>query len=67
MELGLFAGRMPGKLIVYCPEGFWRKGNVDITCKYYGVRQVGSEIGLWTELKRRLSITHSMRSIWNDN
>jgi nucleoside 2-deoxyribosyltransferase-like protein len=30
LELGLFAGS--GKLIVCCPEGFWRKGNVDIIC-----------------------------------
>ena len=28
LELGLFA--KSGKLIVVCPEGFWRKGNVNI-------------------------------------
>lgn len=38
LELGLFA--KTGKLIVCCPEGFWRKGNVDIVCKRYGVMQV---------------------------
>lgn len=37
LELGLF-GRT-GKLIVCCPEGFWRKGNVDITCNAYGIEQ----------------------------
>ena len=37
LELGLFA--KSEKLIVYCPEGFWRKGNVDIVCRRYGVRQ----------------------------
>lgn len=36
LELGLFA--QSGKLIVCCPEGFWRKGNVDIVCARYGVR-----------------------------
>ncbi len=36
LELGLFAHT--GKLIVICPDGFWRKWNVDIVCKRYGVR-----------------------------
>jgi hypothetical protein len=35
LELGLFA--RSGKLIVCCPDGFWRKGNVEVVCKYYGV------------------------------
>ena len=38
LELGLFA--QSGKLIVCCPEGFWRKGNVDIVCEKYGIGQV---------------------------
>jgi len=38
LELGLFAHS--GKLIVCCPPGFWRKGNVDIVCKRYGITQV---------------------------
>lgn len=38
LELGLHA--RSGKLIVLCPDGFWRKGNVDITAQAYGVRQV---------------------------
>lgn len=38
LELGLFAHS--GKVIVCCPNGFWRKGNVDIVCARYGVRQV---------------------------
>lgn len=37
LELGLFV--KSGKLIVVCPEGFWRKGNVDIVCERYGVKQ----------------------------
>jgi hypothetical protein len=40
LELGLFA--RTGKLVVCCPEGFWRKGNIDIVCEKYGIRQVGS-------------------------
>ena len=35
LEIGLFA--RTGKLIVVCPPGFWRKGNVDIVCVRYRV------------------------------
>jgi len=40
LELGLHAKSK--KLIVFCPEGFWRKGNVDIVCEKYGITQVES-------------------------
>lgn len=40
LELGLYAAS--GKMILYCPEGFWRKGNVDIVATRYGIRQVHS-------------------------
>lgn len=40
LELGLFAKF--STVIVCCPEGFWRKGNVDIVCEKYGVRQVNT-------------------------
>lgn len=38
LELGLFA-RESGtrKLIVFCGEKFWRRGNVEITCERYGI------------------------------
>ncbi len=49
LELGLFAASR--KLIVCCPEGFWRKGNVDIVCEKYGIRQVASLEALAWELK----------------
>lgn len=35
LELGLYA--QSGKLLVCCPEGFWRKGNVDVVCAKYGI------------------------------
>lgn len=40
LEFGLYA--RTGRLIVLAPEGFWRKGNVDITAERYGVTQVDS-------------------------
>lgn len=38
LELGLGANNR--QLIVCCPEGFWRKGNVDMVCRKFGVSQV---------------------------
>jgi len=38
LELGLFV--RSGVMIVCCPDGFWRKGNVDIVCNKYGTLQV---------------------------
>ena len=38
LELGLHARSK--KMVVCCPEGFWRKGNVDIVCARYGIEQV---------------------------
>ena len=35
LELGLFAAS--NKLLVCCPEGFWRRGNVEIVCEKYGI------------------------------
>ena len=36
LELGLVAGKQQDALIC-CPEGFWRKGNVELTAKRYGL------------------------------
>lgn len=33
LELGLFGK----KTVVCCPDGFWRRGNVEIVCKRYGI------------------------------
>ena len=35
LELGKFADS--GKMIVCCPKGFWRKGNVDVVCSRMGI------------------------------
>jgi len=35
LELGLYASS--GKVLVCCPIGFWRKGNVDIVCERYNI------------------------------
>ena len=38
LELGLFS--RSDKLMVICPDGFWRKGNVDIVCEKYNIKNV---------------------------
>lgn len=38
LEFGLYA--RSNKLVVCCPEGFWRKGNVDILCRRFNIIQV---------------------------
>jgi len=35
LELGLFARSR--KLIICCPDGFWRKGNVEVTCARFNI------------------------------
>jgi hypothetical protein len=35
LELGLYAGER--KMIVVCPDGFWRKGNVSVVCTRYSI------------------------------
>lgn len=40
LEFGLYA--RGGRLIVLCPDGFWRKGNIEVTADYYGVKRVDS-------------------------
>lgn len=52
LELGLFAHS--GKLLVCCPEGFWRKGNVDVVCARYGVPTVPDLPGLIATARQRL-------------
>ena len=40
LELGRVSALENKLAIVICPEGFWRKGNVDIMCLRYGMTMV---------------------------
>ncbi|ALN93347.1 hypothetical protein LG3211_4413 [Lysobacter gummosus] len=53
LELGLHAGS--GKLLLACPEGFWRKGNVDITADRYAVPRYESLPALIEAVRARLA------------
>jgi hypothetical protein len=50
--LGLYAGT--GKAIVCCPEGFWKRGNIQIVCERYGVDLVESVGELGDKVRARL-------------
>lgn len=52
LELGLFANQK--EMIVCCPDGFWRKGNVDVVCKRYGVTQIDDLTNAITHLTSRI-------------
>ncbi len=55
LELGLHAAS--GKMIVVCPDGFWRKGNVEIVCARYGIpmyEDIESGIGALATKVRQL-------------
>lgn len=52
LELGLFAAS--GKVIVCCPPGYWRRGNVQVVCARFGVRLVEELATLVAELRERL-------------
>ena len=52
LELGMHAAT--GKLVVCCPPGFWRRGNVQIVCHRYGIPLVETREELISEVKARL-------------
>ncbi|MFD2428312.1 nucleoside 2-deoxyribosyltransferase domain-containing protein [Sphingobium scionense] len=60
LEMGLHA--RGGKLVVLCPEGFWRKGNVDITAARYGVEQVSTIEELTAVVRRRIAAANKALS-----
>lgn len=60
LELGLHAESR--KLIVCCPPGFWRKGNVDIVCREYKVEQVEDLDQLAAVVRRRMKSIDEFRA-----
>jgi len=53
LELGLCA--RSGKLMVCCPEGFWRRGNVEMVCRRHRIPLFDSLDGLVADLRERVS------------
>lgn len=55
LELGILTAN-PDKLLVCCPDGYWRKGNVDVVCQRYGIAQVPDKDTMITTVKRAISV-----------
>ncbi|MEM7372849.1 MAG: nucleoside 2-deoxyribosyltransferase domain-containing protein [Bacteroidota bacterium] len=53
LELGLFARSQ--KIYVCCPDGYWRKGNVDIICNRYEIPQYPNLEDLVSALTQHLT------------
>ncbi|EFX02061.1 hypothetical protein CMQ_2110 [Grosmannia clavigera kw1407] len=55
LELGLCA-RTPGKAIVLCPEGYWKRGNVQIVCQKLAIEMAETIEGLEEAIRERLCV-----------
>lgn len=56
LELGLVATDHKGRGAVYCPAGYWRKGNVDIVCDRFGMFRASNWEDLYGFARRRLGL-----------
>ncbi len=52
LELGLCA--RSGKAVVCCPEGYWRRGNIEVVCRRYQVPLVSELPELIKAVRQRL-------------
>lgn len=52
LELGLAA--RSGKLVVCCPDGYWRKGNIEVVCARYRIPLVEDLDALIALVRERL-------------
>ncbi|KAJ7686652.1 hypothetical protein B0H17DRAFT_1204078 [Mycena rosella] len=57
LELGLFAAS--GKMVVCCPDGFYRKGNVEIVCERAKIPLVHTLDQLIDKVIERLTVTEA--------
>lgn len=55
LEFGLWA-QVPGKVIAVCPEGYWKRGNVQIVCHKLGVEMLDDIDELAGAVVRKLSL-----------
>ena len=52
LELGLFA--KSGKIVVGCPPGFWRRGNIEVVCARFGAPLVADWDAFVAAVRARL-------------
>ena len=52
LELGL--GAASGKMLVVCPEGFWKRGNIQVVCQRFGISMLDNEQDLMIAVEKKL-------------
>lgn len=57
LELGIFHKK---NIIVCCPEGFWRKGNIDIVCRRYDIPKTETIKELIDEMKYLIKLENKI-------
>lgn len=62
LELGKVT-KYPEKVLVCCPEGFWRKGNVDITCYLTGIPVCSTMSVFKVELANKIRSAYAQKQI----
>lgn len=62
LELGMFANKRQN-MVVCCPEGFWRKGNVEIVCERNKCSLYTNKEDWFSEIITRISITGTSRTL----
>jgi hypothetical protein len=53
LELGLHV--RSGRVVVGCPDGFWRKGNIEVVCKRFGATLCGDWTSFVAAVERQLA------------
>lgn len=59
LEIGLMTDsqicRKNEKVIICCPDGFWRKGNIEIISKRFGIELVDDYFSLFTKVLEKIN------------
>lgn len=51
LELGM---HLHSNIVVYCPTGFWRKGNIEIVCERYQIEYFDNHEKLMKYIKKKI-------------
>jgi hypothetical protein len=62
LEFGRWAALEPNKTIVCCPEGFYRKGNVDVVCDRYCVLRAETLPELESLIRHRYQLFKQLKA-----
>jgi hypothetical protein len=65
LELGLYVKEKKKQMVVCCPDGFRRRGNVQIVCERYGTSFVDTQEDLISKFKERLLAASEAQSWWD--